>query len=180
MGDGENCRQQPPDPAEALANMADSRDEETVAPPDADKQPKDATEALDQLAAKRPETGGEPEGLAQADDETVDMAVAAATGLSGPEAYRARRARGARITGQQARAHAHAYRKMMIPLLLVVGILLILIGLLDVSMLIAADEADRQTRWHALMMAVALVSFPLAAVLFFGAWWFHREVSRPR
>ena len=180
MGDGENCRQEPPDPAEALANMADSRNEQAAPPPEADEKPKDATEALDELAARRAETGKEAEGLAPADDETIDMAAAAATGLSGAEAFRARRARGAKITGQQARAHAHAYRRMMIPLLLVVGVLLILIGLLDVSMLIAADEADRQTRWHALMMVVALVSFPLAAVLFFGAWWFHREVSHRR
>ena len=37
---GEDSKHQP-DPAEALANMAESRDEEIVAPPDADEEPAD-------------------------------------------------------------------------------------------------------------------------------------------
>ena len=99
-------------------------------------------------------------------------------GVPGRRSYRAGGARGGRIAGRQARANVNAYKKMMIPLLLVVGVLLILIGLLGVSMLIAAEEADSGTRWHALMTAVALVSFPLGAILLFGAWWFHRDVGR--
>ena len=174
---GEDSKHQP-DPAEALANMAESRDEEIVAPPDADEEPADPAEVLDRMAAERTDAGDELDDLGEAGDESVEAEAAAMTGVSGRRAYQARGARGARIAGRQARANVNAYKKMMIPLLLVVGALLILIGLLGVSMLIAAEEADSGTRWHALMTAVALVSFPLGAILLFGAWWFHRDVGR--
>lgn len=174
---GEDSKHQP-DPAEALANMAESRDEEIVAPPDTDEKPADPAEVLDRMAAERTDAGDELDDLGEAGDETVEAEAAAMTGVPGRRAYQARGARGARIAGRQARANVNAYKKMMIPLLLVVGALLILIGMLGVSMLIAAEEADSGTRWHALMTAVALVSFPLGAILLFGAWWFHRDVGR--
>lgn len=174
---GEDSKLQP-DPAEALANMAESRDEEIVTPPDADEEPADPAEVLDRMAAERIDAGDELDDQDEAGDERVEAEAAAMTGVPGRRAYQARGARGARIAGRQARANVNAYKKMMIPLLLVVGALLILIGLLGVSMLIAPEEADSGTRWHALMTAVALVSFPLGAILLFGAWWFHRDMGR--
>ena len=177
MGEADKSKGEQEDPADVLAEMAEGRDQDVVAPQPSQDAP-DPPEALDQLAAEGADPADGLKDLAEGEGDEVDSEMAELTGLSGRQALQARRARGSKLAGQQARAHAHTYKKTMIPLLLVVGAMLILIGLVDVSMLVAAEEADRQTRWHALMTALAVVSFPLGAILFFGAWWFHRDVSR--
>jgi hypothetical protein len=45
-------------------------------------------------------------------------------------------------------------------------------------MLNAAQSAPAWTWWHSVMTLLVLVSFPLAAILFFGAWLFHRDLTR--
>ncbi len=179
MAEAENSdkERQDSDPAEALANLAAGREQPPVDSSELSGAPEGPPEVLDQMAAARDDAADELDRMRKSEADDVDQGLAAVTGLSGRQASRAKQARSVRIGGQQAQAHAHAYKKMMIPLLLVVGVLLILIGALDVTMLAQADEGELRTRWHALMAAIALASFPLGAILLFGAWWFRREVK---
>ena len=68
--------------------------------------------------------------------------------------------------------------KTLIPFLVVVAALLLLVGVLGVTMIVSARAAQRGSHWHRLLGVVTALSFPVAAVLTFGAWWFHRETRR--
>ena len=165
------------DPADALASMAESGQEQAEPVEPSGEDQVDATVALDQMADDD-DAVVDLDDLVDAEGETIDLKMAEVTGVSGRQAFEVRRAHGARMSGQQARVHAHAYKRMMIPLLLAVGAVLIIIGAIGLSMMLRAAEPVRQTRWHSWLTGVVLVSFPLGAIMFFGAWLFHREVKR--
>lgn len=96
-------------------------------------------------------------------------------GMDGRQVLHARWARSAVYTRQSAAVNAHTFRKTMIPVLLVVGVLLMVVG--GLSFYLSHEGGGRGDR---LLMLIMVVSFPLAAVLFFGAWYFHHEVTRRR
>lgn len=175
----EDCRPEqergeaPADPADVLAGMADQGPLE-IAEPDAGSG--DPLAALDDMAEARQDTPAGLDRLEAADEPPpLDPDMAAATGLSGRDAYRARRVRGLRIEAQQAHAHAHAFRRLAVPMCLVVGGLLLIVGALA-AYLVLAGGWDRQPG----MVLVGLVSFPLAIALFIGAWWFHHDLQPRR
>lgn len=78
------------------------------------------------------------------------------------------------------RAHAEQFKKFMVPLLLVSGVLLFVLGG-AASFVVFGDEAPRAE--DALLSLGArkllvLAAFPLGAILLLGAWLFHLEVRR--
>ncbi len=156
-------------PADALADLAENDKVEEFVSPDTP----DPHAALDEMA--RDDGGTNADDIADpavgTDDNEIDDPV-----LFGDNAP-LESAGGLHVTAGEGhrRHHAHLYKKTMIPLLMTVGVLLLLIGLLAGSMTISADgETDYRSR----MTLVTFTSFPLSAVMFFGAWWFRREVNR--
>lgn len=174
MSKSENTDEQRKDPADALASMADGQHDQAAAASDSPEDEEvDATAALNEMAGDQGDAAELLDDLAEEEAGAVEE-VAAAAGASDFQS----RQQGGRISARHARAHVHAYKRTMIPLLLVVAAILAVVGALATSMLIRAGAAARETRWEAWLTFVALVSFPLAAILLFGAWLFHREVKR--
>ena len=161
------------DPAEVLANMAANQPDDVVVPADDHLDP---SEALDQMAQGEPAPQPDDELVPPAGDgDVINLELAEATGVSGGQTVHARQAHAASAGRQMAAAHHHAYKRWMMPLLVIVGVLLILVGLLSGVMLL--QNRGRGSHDGALAL-VLVVSFPLAAVMIFGAWWFRREVRR--
>ena len=175
MADVSQPNQPRKDPADALADMASTGPLEIVPPPDPPGGPKDPFEALTQMAEAEDETIAPDPDAAGPPDDALDLGMAETIGVAGAEAFRARQVRARAVGADTRRVHTHAYKKLMIPLLLVVGALLVLVAALSALMLVwhrgqgSNDEA---------LALVTLVSFPLAGVMAFGAWWFHRDVRR--
>ncbi|KPK83536.1 MAG: hypothetical protein AMJ81_08045 [Phycisphaerae bacterium SM23_33] len=139
--------------------------------------PADPLAALNEMASE-PADAAPFDELSAVGQEQADAGVAELTEAVGPVDIAARRGRAAARDRYEARLRAQARHKTMIPFLVVVAGLLILVGVLGSIMLLGAGEQERaSSRWHFYMTAVTIVSFPLAAVLGFGAWWFHREVK---
>ncbi|MDY6914362.1 MAG: hypothetical protein SVT52_07900 [Planctomycetota bacterium] len=96
----------------------------------------------------------------------------------------ARKARAATFQTQHRIAHAHQYKRTMIPLLLVVGVLLFILSGVTMFVLLtgrSAGGAGPEMSQNLLMRnGVWLVVFamPLGAILLVGAWLFHRDVSQ--
>ena len=136
------------DPADALADLAGSDDCEITVPDEQDNV--DPFSALNAMA-RSDEAGFDP-------------------GVSG----------GAHVTsgGGYHRHHAHMYKKTMIPLLLVVGAMLVVIGLIAADMVISATPERKFYTWYPRMKLVMFVSFPLSAAVLAGAWLFRRDVNK--
>jgi hypothetical protein len=77
----------------------------------------------------------------------------------------------------EAKAIAHSYKKTMIPLLLLVGVLLVIIGGVCIYIYTDAQPEFRGNSYHKTVLLLAVLSLPLAVVMFLGAWWFHHETS---
>ena len=169
------------DPADALAALsADKKEhdfsanEELVA--------EDASDALGRLSAGEldpAELLANPERLAEENAPQAPPRASAApeAGVSGAASTGgspspARPVRPVAMAARQAQSHAHAYRKLMVPVLLTVGALLIVVGFASGYMIMNDSMPDSN---FALLVVMA-ISFPLAAALFFGAWWFIREI----
>lgn len=171
MGEPSELNQRPPDPADALADMAAEQGEEIVAP--ADTAPAgDPLEALNEMGADRPDSAAHLERLSDSAEEQADgdaAAGAAPAELASP-AYVARR---------RVPAAGGAGRNAAVPLLAVLACLLVLVGVLGATMVLSASrEETAHSQWYTWMSVVTIVSFPVAAVLSFGAWWFHQEAKR--
>jgi hypothetical protein len=96
-----------------------------------------------------------------------------------------RRAHAAQYQQQASRANTHTYKRTMVPLLLVVGLLLLIMGGAAFAFLPSSEMAEviRRTNPDALsispvMRYMAILSFPLGAILMLGAWMFHQEIRR--
>jgi len=168
------------DPAQALANMADEQGaEEDDESAEAVEVNPDPTEALDQLAGQRGEAAELDEMSAfEAGAPAGELELPAEAIPAGAEAGEARRAHAARAAGRAALVASHQYKRAMIPFLVVVAGLLLVVGLAAAVKLVSATPEQREyASWYLYMQYVMLVSFPLAAILGFGAWWFHQEVK---
>ncbi len=163
------------DPADALADMASTPPPEIAPPEDEPGAPADPLDALSELAEGRREQPGPEEMLTAEPVEELDAEIAEATGLSGAEAVQARRAQAARIGGRQAQAQYAHYKRTMIPLLIVVGALLLVVGVCSAALLVHNRSRGGGSHDTALAL-VTIVSFPLAGILALGAWWFHKEL----
>jgi len=195
MNQSDNSDQQ--DAADALAKLASDQQAEPAAdqaaqPAPAGKEPAVAEPLEAEVAGAEPAgaaPGAAPEGSAddppaqedlgeiELEDEPL-MAEAVLAAPEGAGVYQAKRARQAALSGQQLKAKALFLRKTMIPILLVVGGLLLGIGVISIAMVTGVAPEDVGTSNRGLLIVVAVLSFPLAASLFFGAWWFKRELAR--
>jgi hypothetical protein len=150
------------DPHDALAAMADGQD----LAPKAEEQPQEqlADEERDFVAA------------AAAEGQAVDPADLEGLPV-GAEARAARKARAQGYDKQKSRVHALQFKKTMIPLLLVVGVMLFILGgVVAAVVLPGADDRGLFSRPFAIGAVIA--AFPLGAILLFGAWFFHRETKQ--
>ncbi len=89
------------------------------------------------------------------------------------EAPQARKARVDKLARRGRLVQSRHFKRMMIPLLVVVGIMLFVVGVICLKL--GLNEASRQVenfKW------LALAAFPLGAILLLGAWLFHRDVKR--
>ncbi len=118
---------------------------------------------------------------AQRDSGALDD-IAAASGDTSTPAFQAQRA--SRLSANSRRAHAHAYKRTMIPLLLVVGFMLIAFSVLTLMMLMGggADDPDslagEMTYLQAYGKYFVLAALPLGAILLVGAWLFMIEIRK--
>ena len=170
--------------ADALKALAEGRQQ---APADAfeaaAKGPAmEAEDALARLAA------GEFEPAAGQDDPPDDPPAggdgelaAVAADVLGDADCQPRKVRRENQDRTQAHSHGAGFRKLMVPLLVLVGCVLLVLSGMTVVMLLVGRAADvqpsmlrRNGPW------LVLVSCPVAAVLLAGAWWLHHEAGRPR
>jgi hypothetical protein len=183
MSENEQAKGQPVDSADVLAGMAQSDNADQAlaslaageVPPE--ENPLDtATGKVDPMAAITKLASGEDleptsEEIANSVDENAAPAPARPKYVAPPANPQA-----AALRAQAAAlAYSHAYKKFMIPLLIIIGVLLLVVGIITAYMV--STEGDRRP----LMVVVMLLSFPLGGALLFGAWWFNRDVSyKPR
>ncbi|MBS3734761.1 MAG: hypothetical protein KGY99_07520 [Phycisphaerae bacterium] len=164
--------------ADALRSLAENRGdtERSDGPPgegDATAQtsPRDPTDALSAMADGEdvgvpPAPPDEPDASPSVDEPAEPLAGFPARRESAAQ----RQARNETVRSKATKAHAHQYRRFMIPLLLVVGIMLFILGVI-VAITGGASGGVGTT-------IAVVVSFPVSAILVFGAWYFHREVTR--
>jgi|GEM_PF-2350776 len=100
-----------------------------------------------------------------------------ATAVSG-----ARKARASTLQRQRARVHAEQFKRMMVPILLVTGILLLVLGGI-VAYMMRQGDADLYTGTGILhdpgfKKIMVITSFPLGAILMIGAWIFRADLKR--
>ena len=104
-------------------------------------------------------------------------AVGSATAVSG-----ARKARASTLQRQRARVHAEQFKRMMAPILLVTGVLLLILGGI-VTFMMRQGDADLYTGAGMLHDPVfkrimVITAFPLGAILLVGAWLFRADLKR--
>jgi len=143
------------DSAEALRSMADGQD---LGQPDEGEEHAIDPDIQADIAGELADAGGV---------EASDL-----QGLpEGPQATAVRRARAAAFEKQAGQASAQHFKRIMIPLLIAVGLLLIVLGALAAAVLHSADSVATGT------MVAVVAAFPLGAFLLCGAWLFHRETK---
>ncbi len=109
----------------------------------------------------------------------IDPALSAAAGNGMTPAQRAARAR--QTDRRATNSFAHQYQKTMVPVLLVTGVLLLVLGTLVLFLYGGgpAPEEGEPTGINLGLLA-AIAAYPVGLVLLVGAWFFHRETSGPR
>ena len=162
---------------------------------DQDDKPKSMDSKVDALAAMAagqdishngfnaveevPDENGESDAAAalasQTDPAEVVPVISTAT-LSG-----ARKSRASALQKQRSQVHAEQFKRMMVPILLVTGILLLFLG--GVVMFMMREAADTYSgagmlNNPVLKRVMVITSFPLGAILMVGAWLFRADVKR--
>jgi len=138
--------------------------------------PADAGNALGALAAV---TG--PEGAPASDDAFGSLADIAAAGDAVRPTIQPQRA--TRLQANMRRAHGEAYKRMMIPVLIVVGGMLIALSVLTLLGLLSDGQdpdsfAAEGTYLRVYGKYLILAALPLGAILLMGAWLFYIDVKR--
>jgi hypothetical protein len=162
------------DSADALANLAGGNAGEIVVPDETDKV--DPLSALDAMAQDDCDAVDPGEFAAAA--ETVENDVSDDVFAGEVSLSEATDREHVTVGAGYHRHHAHMYKKTMIPLMLVVGAMLVLIGFIAVVMVLRAEPDDKFYTWYGRMKIVMYVSFPLAAMVLVGAWWFRQDVNK--
>lgn len=137
------------------------------------------------LACDSPAEGENPDEQAERTDaenreDTDDSLTHESLGI-GTDSLQVRRARSASMNRQSAGAHAHRFKTVMIPLLLVVAVILFVMG--SITAMMASGGGDGLSDREFFVengRYFTLAAFPLGAILLFGAWWFHRDVRGAR
>jgi len=173
MGQGDETLRSSEDPAEALADLAAGADQAPAQEPAPSAGEADPSAALSRLAEGGEDVPPEQPGADAGEKPGVEDVVALGAGADPLEI---RRRRAASVDRQQARVHSHAYKRVMIPLLVVVAGLLLLVGVLCGVMLLSSSSQDIAEDARRSIAGLMIVSFPLGGFLFFGAWWFRRDL----
>lgn len=84
-----------------------------------------------------------------------------------------RRASAANFAKLEVRSKSLMYKQTMTPLLLIVGGMLAIVFIVGLIMLLTGPGITS----NPLLLFLTIVSFPLAAVLLFGSFWFHKDVK---
>ena len=92
-----------------------------------------------------------------------------------PQVSRAETAR--RLAAQTSAAYANQFKKMLIPLMLIIGVMLVVIGAL--CWFCSGPLTDGYW-FNENFKYFALVCVPLGLVLLVGAYWFHLEAKRKK
>ncbi len=147
---------------EALNSMAGGED---VSPEDQAGDTQVPSEAAAGLGDAVGGSAGPAEGLPELADMAADMEPAAS-----------RKARAESLQNQLRRTHAYQFKRTAIPPLIVVGAMLFIVGVLSVVMMLKRGGGQGNFM-GGLGWFVAIAALVLSAVLLFGAWLFHYEVS---
>jgi hypothetical protein len=87
--------------------------------------------------------------------------------------------RAIKMQAKTRRAHGHAFRKTMIPLLVIVGLALIVMSIMGLVMLVGIGAAEgTYMRTYGKFFIIA--SLPIGALLITGAWMFFRDIKKSR
>ncbi|MCP4375200.1 MAG: hypothetical protein GY794_03330 [bacterium] len=93
----------------------------------------------------------------------------------------ARRARSNSLQQQRSRVHAEQFKRMMVPILLITGILLLVLGGIVAFMLRPVDPGYGDSGMlnnQNFRKIMAMAAFPLGAILMLGAWLFRADIKR--
>ena len=93
-----------------------------------------------------------------------------------------RRKRSGSMKKQRARAQSEQFKRMMVPILLVTGVILLALGGL-VAYLMSQGAGDAYTGSGAMddpgmKRIMVFAAFPLGAIMLIGAWFFHMDIKR--
>jgi len=131
-----------------------------------------------------PAPTGESDAAAALAAQTTPAPERAAVPVAGSAAAvsGARKARASTLQKQRARVHAEQFKRMMVPILLVTGILLLLLGGI-VTVMMRQVDADMYTGAGLLQdpgfkKIMVITAFPLGAILLIGAWLFRADLKR--
>jgi len=96
----------------------------------------------------------------------------------------ARKSRANALQRQRSQSNGEQFKRMMIPILLITGILLIVLGGLVLFLMQKApvdpyaDPATGLLNNTTLKKIMVIASFPIGGILIIGAWLFHAEIKR--
>ena len=181
--DAENRRDESADALEAMADSEGDPQSESLDAAGADERMQ-TDAALASLAAgenieppvEEPSQAAHPDQQDQAPDDA--WAAEAAPPADAEE----RRARQAVQQQRMAQAHGLQFKKTMIPLLIVVGVILLILSATTGIILLFTEEAALQEMDTSMLRrhgpALILASCPLALILLCGAWWLHLDIKR--
>ena len=128
--------------------------------------------------------GAPPAGESDAAVTLAAQAAPAAVPANGSAAVSgARKTRASTLQRQRARVHAEQFKRMMVPILLVTGILLLILGGIVAVMMRQTDPTmviDDGTLLNNPMFkrVMVITAFPLGAILLVGAWLFRADLKR--
>ncbi|MDP6044867.1 MAG: hypothetical protein QGG25_04600 [Phycisphaerae bacterium] len=116
---------------------------------------------------------------AQTSGAAPSAAIPAASRSTTPAA---RKSRAAALHRQRSQANSHQFKRMMVPILLITGLLLLFLGGV-VAYMMSDVPADAYTGEGLLndpgvKRIMVITAFPLGAILMIGAWLFRADVKR--
>jgi hypothetical protein len=152
---------------DALAAMADGQDIS-----------REGFNAIEDVAPP----AGESSAAATLASQAAPASTAAPAARNAAGAGASRKARASALQRQRARVHAEQFKRMMVPILLVTGVLLLLLGGIVMVMMRQVDPEMytgeglfNNPRFKQIMVITA---FPLGAILLIGAWLFRADLKR--
>ncbi|MDP6545683.1 MAG: hypothetical protein QGH60_16995 [Phycisphaerae bacterium] len=120
--------------------------------------------------------------LAAQTTATATPAAVPGAGSGGTAASGARKARASAMQRQRTRVHAEQFKRMMVPILLVTGILLMILGgIVGVMMRKAGPSPYHDTGGFdgvSFKKIMVIASFVIGAILLIGAWMFGADIKR--
>jgi len=156
------------DRIDALAAMASGKD---IA--------HDGFNAVEHIADEKGVSGAADALAAQTGSAEPRAAVAS---VPRPSSSGARKARAATLHKNRSRAHAEQFKRMMVPILLITGVLLLMLGGV-VAWMMRDVPADAYTgegvlNNPAVKRIMVITAFPLGGILMIGAWLFRSDLKR--